>query len=200
MILEDNAYSELRYSGKKIPSIKSLDKHDLVIYTSTFSKILSPGFRLGWVIANEEVIKKLVIAKQGTDLCSNVFCQYIAEEYIHSGLMDKHIPKVIRMYKRKRDVMLKALKKYFPKEVEWTRPDGGLFLWVTLPKYFDTEDTQDMFSTAIKEKVAFVHGAAFFAERKGHKNTIRLNFSNTADRKIELGIKRLAKIIKERMK
>jgi len=200
LILEDDAYNELRYSGKKIPTIKSLDKHDLVIYMSTFSKILSPGFRLGWVVAREDIIRKLVIAKQGTDLCSNVFCQHIADEYIRSGMIDKQIPKIIRMYKRKRDIMLKALKKYFPKGIKWTVPDGGLFIWVELPRYFDTEDTQDMFDAAIKEKVAFVHGAAFFVDRKGHKNTMRLNFSNTDDKKIEIGIKRLAKIIKKRIR
>lgn len=199
-ILEDDAYFELKYSGKRLPTLKSLDKNGLVIYTSTFSKILSPGFRLAWVVAREDIIRKLVIAKQGADLCSNVFCQYIADEYIRSGLMDKQIPKIRKMYKRKRDIMLKALEKYFPKGVKWTKPNGGLFIWVILPEYFDTKDTQDMFEVAIKEKVAFVHGAAFFADRAGHKNTMRLNFSNTDDKKIEIGIKRLAKIIKERMK
>lgn len=199
-IVEDDAYSELRYSGRSLPSLKSLDRKGIVIYLRTFSKILAPGLRLGWVVADKKILKKLVIAKQGTDSCTNTLSQYIADEYLRSGLIDKQIPKIRKMYKKKRDIMLKALKKYFPKEVKWTKPDGGLFVWVELPKYFDTEDTQDMFGEAIKEKVAFVHGAAFFVDRKGHKNTMRLNFSNADDKKIVIGIKRLAKIIKKRMR
>ncbi len=198
-IVEDNAYCELRYSGKAVPSIKSMDKKGLVIHLCTFSKILAPGFRLGFVVADQEIIKKLVMAKQGADLCTNVLSQHIANEYLRSGLIDKQIPKIRRMYKKKRNIMLKALKNHFPKGVSWTKPEGGMFIWIELPKYFDTEDTQNMFDTAIKEGVAFVHGAAFFVE-PGHKNTMRLNFSNTDDGKIEEGIKRLAKIIKDRMR
>ncbi len=196
LILEDDPYSELRYSGRPVPSIKSLDKDGIVLYTSTFSKILSPGFRLGWVIAGEEIIKKMVIAKQGADLCTNTFVQWIAEEYLRSGLIDKQIPKIREMYKRKRDLMLKALEKHFPEGSKWTEPDGGMFLWVTLP---DKINTKEMFQEAIKEKVAYVHGAAFCVDGKGY-NCMRLNFSNTEDDKIEIGIKRLAKIIKKRMK
>jgi len=196
LILEDDPYSELRYSGKPVPPIKSLDKHGIVIYTSTFSKILSPGFRLGWVIANEEVIRKIVVAKQGADLCTNTFVQFIAEEYLRSGLIDKQIPKIRKMYKRKRDLMLKALKKYFPKGSKWTKPDGGMFLWVTLPGHINTKK---MFQEAIKEKVAYVHGVAFCVDGKGH-SSMRLNFSNAEDNKIDIGVKRLAKIIKKRMK
>lgn len=196
LIFEDDAYSELRYSGKPIPSIKSLDKDGNVIYTSTFSKILSPGFRLGWVIADKDIIRKMVIAKQGTDLSSNIFVQYIADEYIRSGMIDKQIPKIKKMYKRKRDIMLRVLKKHFPKGCKWTKPAGGLFIWVTLPSHIYTKE---MFKEAIKEKVAYVHGEAFCVEGKGH-NEMRLNFSNTDNDKIEIGIKRLAKIIKEKMK
>lgn len=196
LILEDDPYSELRYSGKFVPPIKSLDKHDIVIYTSTFSKILSPGFRLGWIIANEEVIKKMSVAKQGADLCSNTFVQWIAEAYLRTGLVEKQISKIKKMYKRKRDLMLKALKKHFPKGAEWTEPHGGMFLWVTLPAHINTKE---MFQDAIKQKVAYVHGAAFCADDSSH-NAMRLNFSNPEDNKIEEGIKRLAKIIKNRMK
>ncbi|NIM46877.1 MAG: aminotransferase class I/II-fold pyridoxal phosphate-dependent enzyme, partial [Candidatus Aenigmarchaeota archaeon] len=195
IILEDDPYSELRYSGKFIPPIKSLDKHDIVIYTSTFSKILSPGFRLGWVVANEKIIRKMVIAKQGADLCTNTFVQWIAEEYLRSELIDKQIPKIRKMYKRKRDLMFKALEKHFPKGTKWTGPDGGMFLWVTLPGHINTKQ---MFEEAIKEKVAYVHGAAFCVDGKGH-NSMRLNFSNAEDKKIDIGIKRLSKIIKKRL-
>ncbi len=196
LILEDDPYSELRYSGKPVTPIKSLDKYDIVIYTSTFSKILSPGFRLGWVVANKEIIRKMVIAKQGADLCTNTFVQWIAEEYLRSGLIDKQIPKIRKIYKRKRDLMLKALKKHFPKGAKWTEPEGGMFLWVTLPGHINTKE---MFQEAIKEKVAYVHGAAFCVDGKGH-NTMRLNFSNAEDKKIDIGIKKLAKLIKKRMK
>ncbi len=196
IILEDDPYSELRYSGKPLPPIKKFDKNGIVIYTSTFSKILSPGFRLGWAIGNKEIIRKMVIAKQGVDLCTNTFVQYIAYEYIISGLIDKQIPKIRKMYKKKRDIMLKALKKYFPKGTKWTKPNGGMFLWVKLPGNINSKK---LFKEAIKEKVAYVHGAAFCVDGKGY-NEMRLNFSNTDDDKIEIGIKRLAKIIKRRMK
>lgn len=192
-IVEDDPYSELRYSGKPLPSLKKLDRKNLVIHFGTFSKNLSPGFRLGWVVADKKTIRKFVIAKQGIDLCSNVVCQYIADEYLRSGLVEKHLKKVRRMYKRKRNIMLKALKKHFPKEARWVKPEGGLFLWVTLSGKIDTEK---IFWKAPKQgKVAFVHGAAFCSDEKGH-NMLRLNFSNTDDDKIEKGIKRLARILK----
>jgi len=194
-ILEDEAYSELIYSGKDLPSIKSIDTNDLVIYTHTFSKVLSPGFRLGWAVGNEEIIRKIAIAKQGADLCTNMLVQFIANEYIESGLIDKQIPKIKRMYKRKRNIMLKALKEHFPEGSVWNKPNGGMFIWVTLPEKIDTKE---MFEDAVNAKVAYVHGAAFCVDGKG-QNTMRLNFSNTDDDKIEEGIKRLAKIIKERL-
>ena len=127
-ILEDEAYSELLYSGKPPSSLKSMDKSDKVIYTHTLSKVLSPGFRLGWVVGNEEVIRKIAIAKQGADLCTNMFVQFIAKEYIESGLIDKQIPKIRRMYKRKRNIMLNALEKHFPEGSSWTKPNGGMFI------------------------------------------------------------------------
>lgn len=195
-ILEDEAYSELNYSGKNLPPLKSMDKNGLVIYTHTLSKVLSPGFRLGWAVGNEEVIRKLAIAKQGADLCTNMFVQFIAEEYIKSGLIDKQIPKIRKMYKKKRDIMLKALEKHFPVGSCWTKPNGGMFIWVSLPEKIDTKE---MFLEAIKAKVAYVNGSAFCVDGNG-KSCMRLNFSNTDDDKIEEGIKRLAKIIKEKMK
>lgn len=195
-ILEDDAYYDLRYSGKNIKPIKGMDKKGNVIYTGTFSKVLSPGFRLGYIIGDKKTIRKFVIAKQGVDLCTNVFVQNIAYEYLKSGSIRKQIPKIRRIYKKKRDIMLKALKKHFPKEAKWTRPDGGMFIWVTLPKKINAKK---IFKEAIKEKVAYVPGEAFFADGKG-QNTMRLNFSNADDKKIEIGIKRLAKIIKKKLR
>jgi 2-aminoadipate transaminase len=194
-ILEDEAYSELAYSGEPIPPIKSMDKNGKVIYTHTLSKVLSPGFRLGWVVGNEEFIRKFAISKQGADLCTNMLVQFIAEEYIETGFIDKQIPKIRRMYKRKRNIMLEALEKHFPEGSTWTKPKGGMFIWVTLPEKIDTKE---MFLDAIKVKVAYVNGSAFCVDGSG-KNCMRLNFSNTDDDKIEEGIKRLAKIIKERL-
>jgi 2-aminoadipate transaminase len=194
-ILEDEAYSELAYSGEPIPPIKSMDKNGKVIYTHTLSKVLSPGFRLGWVVGDEEFIRKFAISKQGADLCTNMLVQFIAEEYIETGFIDKQIPKIRRMYKRKRNIMLEALEKHFPEGSTWTKPKGGMFIWVTLPEKIDTKE---MFLDAIKVKVAYVNGSAFCVDGSG-KNCMRLNFSNTDDDKIEEGIKRLAKIIKERL-
>jgi 2-aminoadipate transaminase len=195
-ILEDDAYYDLRYSGKPYRPIKSFDKKkELVIYTSTFSKVLSPGFRLGFVVAREDILRKIVIAKQGMDLCSNMFIQFLAYEYLKSGGIEKQIPKIKRLYKRKRDLMLKALEKHFPEGSTWTKPAGGMFIWATLPKKIDT---QKIFKEVVKEKVAYVPGSAFFVNGKGH-NTMRLNFSNADDNKIELGIKRLGRIIKKKL-
>jgi 2-aminoadipate transaminase len=196
VILEDDAYSDLRYSGEDVPPIKSMDKERRVIYTHTFSKSLAPGFRLGYVIGERERIRKLTIAKQGADLCTNTFVQYIAHEYLKSGLIDKQIVKIKKMYKKKRDIMLNSLRKHFPRGCKWTCPEGGMFIWVTVPPKIDT---RDLFVDAIHEKVAFVHGAAFRVDGKGH-NTMRLNFSNTDDKKIEVGIKRLGNLIKKNMK
>jgi len=195
LIIEDEPYRPLRFEGKHLPSIKSLDKKGLVIYMATFSKILSPGFRLAYVVANEEIARKMVIAKQSVDLCTPTFTQLIAYYYIKNGYMEKHIPKIVEMYKRKRDIMLEAIEKYFPQNCKWTRPKGGMFLWVELPKHISTIE---MFQDAVKEKVAYVHGKAFHVDGSG-ENTMRLNFTNPSDELIEEGIKRLAKVIKARV-
>lgn len=193
LIVEDDAYHELRYSGKEIPPIKSFDKDGLVVYLGTFSKILAPGFRLGWAIGEKKILRKMVLAKQGVDLCTNMFAQYVADEYLRSGMIDRQIKKIRRIYRRKRNIMLKVLKKYFPKGTKWTHPDGGLFLWVTLPLGINTKK---LFEKAVKAKVAYVHGDAFCVGISC-TNSMRLNFSNTDDDKIEEGIKRLARVINE---
>lgn len=195
-ILEDDAYSDLRYFGKPVKSIKSLDKNNRVIYTHTFSKTLSPGFRLGYVIADDERIKKINMAKQAADICTNVFSQYIAYEYIKQGLIEKQLKKIKVMYKKKLDVMLNSLEKHFPKNCEWTKPDGGMFIWATLPHKIDT---RELFDHAVKNNVIFVHGSVFRADGKGH-NTMRLNFTNTSERNIQVGIKRLGTLIKKKSK
>ena len=195
LIIEDDPYGSIIFEGEKIPTIKSLDKRGRVVYIGTFSKILAPGFRLGWIIASKDIREKITLAKQATDLCTNVFAQYVAYEYINGGYLNKHVEKIRVMYKRKRDIMLQCLREYLPKEVDWTIPKGGMFIWLTLPKNIDAHV---MFQKALTKKVAYVVGDAFYPEG-GSYNTMRLNFSYSDDETIKIGIKRLAEVIKEEM-
>ncbi len=195
LIIEDDPYSELIFEGEAIPPIKSLDTRGRVIYLSTFSKILAPGFRLGWAIASEEIINKLTLLKQSVDLCSNVFSQYVAYEYISGGYLDQQVEEIKALYKKKRDIMLEALQKYFPKEAKWTVPNGGMFLWVELPK---NVNTRIMFQKAVAKKVAYVVGDAFYPDGKNY-NSMRLNFSYSDDEVITEGIRRLGKVIEEEL-
>lgn len=196
LILEDNPYDKLRFEGEPIPSIYSLDNEGYVISLGTFSKILCPGLRLAWILGNKEIIEKLVIMKQATDLCTTVFNQLIAYEYCCQNDIDKNIESNVEIYRRKRNGMLEALDKYFPVEVTWTKPQGGFFVFATLPEYIDTGE---MFKEAIEENVAYVPGGPFFADGKG-QNTMRLSFCFPSLEDIDEGIKRLGKIIKKRIK
>ncbi|HDZ35746.1 MAG TPA: PLP-dependent aminotransferase family protein [Thermococcus sp.] len=196
LIVEDGPYSELRYSGEPIPPIKHFDDEGRVLYLGTFSKIFAPGFRIGWIAAHPHFIRKLEIAKQAVDLCANPFGQVIAWKYVADGYLDEHIPKVIEFYKPRRDAMLEALEEYMPEGVKWTKPDGGMFIWVTLPEGIDTKL---MMEKAVAKGVAYVPGEAFFAHRDV-KNTMRLNFTYVPEEKIREGVKRLAETIEEEMK
>jgi len=196
LILEDNPYDKLRFEGEPIPSIYSLDNEGYVISLGTFSKILCPGLRLAWILGNKEIIEKLVIMKQATDLCTTVLNQLIAYEYCHQNDIDKNIESNVEIYRRKRNAMLEALDKYFPVEATWTKPQGGFFVFATLPEYIDTGE---MFKEAIEENVAYVPGAPFFADGKG-QNTMRLSFCFPSVEDIDEGIKRLGKVIKKRIK
>ncbi|UCF07673.1 MAG: PLP-dependent aminotransferase family protein [Thermoplasmata archaeon] len=195
VIIEDDPYGELIYEGERVPPIKSFDTKGRVIYISTFSKILAPGFRLGWVIASEEIINRFSLRKQSSDLCTNIFSQYVAYEYIAGGYLDNQVKKIRELYKRKRDVMLSALEEYFPEGAKWTHPAGGMFLWVTLPKKVNT---RLMFQKAVAKKIAYVVGDAFYADGR-HYNSMRLNFSYSEDEVIREGIKRLAEVVKEEL-
>ena len=196
IIIEDDPYGELVFEGKTIAPIKSLDKKGRVVYMSTFSKILAPGFRLGWIVASRQILEKMVLAKQATDLCTNVFSQYVAYEYIHGGYLDKHVETIKKMYKKNRDVMVAELEKQFPPSIKWKVPKGGMFIWIELPK---TIDTRIMFQKAIANKVAYVVGEAFFPEG-GNYHSMRLNFSYSDESSIREGIRRLAEVIKEELK
>ena len=195
LILEDTPYRELRYWRVSLPSLFALAPRGRVVSLFTFSKILCPGMRLGYILADERTINQLVIAKQATDLCTPPFTQAILYEILRRNVLDKHIEKLIVKYREKREFMLNTLNKYMPPipELEWTTPDGGLFLWVTLPEDMDAED---LFPKAIEKKVAYVVGSYFYHDGTG-KNTMRLNFSYPTLELIDEGIKRLAKLIKE---
>jgi 2-aminoadipate transaminase len=190
-LIEDDPYGQLRYEGKHITPLFALDGQD-VIYLSTFSKILSPGLRLGWIIAPPDIIHRLVQAKQGTDLHTSTLIQMVVYEVAHGGFLDRQVRTIRSVYHERRDAMLSAMKKHFPAGVRWTQPHGGLFLWVTLPAPLDSAE---VLREALKEKVAFVPGASFYPDGSG-SNTMRLNFSYSKPPIIEEGIRRLGKVLK----
>lgn len=202
-IIEDDPYGQLRFEGEHLPSVVLLDHRyrdnqdgsysGNVIYLSTFSKILAPGLRLAWVIAPREVIHKLVQAKQGADLHTSTFNQIVAHEVSRGGFLDQHIKLIRETYRERRDVMLAAMDRFFPPEVDWTHPEGGLFLWGTLPRHLSSAD---VLKYAIERKVAFVPGGPFHPDGGGH-NTMRINFSNASPEMILEGIRRLGEVICE---
>lgn len=197
VVVEDTPYRELRFEGQAVPKLGAMDKRGHAFSLHTFSKILFPGTRIGWIVANKAIMDKLVMAKQPTDLCSPPLNQSIIYEFCRRGLLEPHIKKIIEVYRNKRDVMLKALKEYMPMDagIDWTHPEGGLFLWVTLPEKMDAEE---LFPKAVEKKVAYVVGSAFHFDRSG-KNTMRLNFSYPTEEQIIEGIKRLAGLVKEEL-
>src|SRR5512146_2671757 len=205
-IVEDDPYGQLRYDGDHIPSVVSLDSEyrgpngghysGNVIYLSTFSKLLAPGLRLAWVIAPEQVIRKLVMTKQAADLHTATFNQYVAYEVGKGGFLDEHVKVIRATYKERRDVMFEMMEEVFPQGVTWSKPKGGMFLWGILPEEMDAAE---VLKRAIEKKVAFVPGEAFHPNGGG-KNTMRLNFSYCAPDTIREGITRLATTLKETVK
>lgn len=196
LIIEDSPYKEIRFEGEHQESLYTLEGKGRVINFGTFSKIFVPGFRIGWVIAHPEIIDKFVKAKQATDLCTSPFVQKIAAKYMEKGYFETNLNKTIQLYKEKKEIMMRAFEKYMPEGVTWTKPEGGLFLFITLPEYMDSEI---LFEKAIKKKVAFVVGHAFYCNGKG-RNTMRINFSYSSKEQNEIGVKRLAEVIKSEMK
>jgi 2-aminoadipate transaminase len=187
-IVEDDPYGELRYEGEPFPPLMLLDREN-VIYLSTFSKTLSPGLRVGWIVAPAEVISKLVQLKQGTDLHTSGLNQMLAYEIVRTGFLEEHVKQLCAVYRQRRDVMLSALKEFFPPEASWTHPQGGLFLWITMPQGIDCHE---LLNEAVQEKVAFVPGNSFFPDADSGLRYMRLNFSNAAPDRIVEGIRRLA--------
>jgi len=191
IIVEDDPYGELRFVGVAPPSMRSwLDGKAVLL--GSFSKTIAPGLRLGWVCAKREIMDKLVVAKQASDLHSNSLCQRIVHQYLMSNDIDIHIETVIAAYKKQRDIMVAAIEKNFPAEVHFTRPEGGMFLWVTLPELLSA---LELFDHAVRKKVAFVPGTPFFVDGGG-ANNVRLNFSNANEDRIKEGIQRLGRLMK----
>ena len=194
VIVEDSPYRELRYSGEEVPTIYSLAP-ERTLHLGSFSKIFAPGFRLGWIIGPEELLEQIYICKQALDLCPPVFDQYMATEFLTSGALDANLVKTKAEYRRRRDLMVSLLEKYMPEGVKWTYPEGGLFLFLTLPEGIDTIE---MYDEALSKGVAYVAGSFFFLDGS-HRNTMRLNFSFIAEEKMEPGLKLLGEIIKGRL-
>ena len=191
LIVEDSPYRELRYEGESVPTIYSIDQ-DITIHLGSFSKIMAPGFRLGWIFGNPDVLDRIYVCKQSLDLCPPVFDQYVAARFISDGSLDRNLAKSIALYRSKRDIMLEMLEQTMPEGVSWTHPEGGLFLFLTLPEGFDSVRFYDI---ALDAGVAYVAGSFFYPDGGGH-NTMRLNFSfMTADR-IREGIRLLASLLK----
>jgi 2-aminoadipate transaminase len=195
LVLEDNPYGLLRYEGTPLPTLRSLDGGAFVIYASTFSKILSPGVRLGWAVAPGPVLEKMNIGKQAADLCSSSITQYFVSAYFDSGPWQDYVRSLIEIYRRRRDVMLDSLAEHFPREAEWTHPQGGLFIWATLPHYIDTTD---LLARALDEHVAFVPGRAAYLDGRGG-SAMRLNFSGVDEELIREGIRRLGEVVREQV-
>jgi len=196
LIVEDSPYREIRFNGNPQKTIYQLEGTGQVIMLGTMSKIFVPGFRIGWVVAHEDIIDKLVLAKQSTDLCTSAFAQKILARYFDKGYFDTNLQFIIKSYREKRDCMIAAFREYMPEGVRWTEPEGGLFLFMTLPEYMDAEE---LFKIAIQENVAFVIGNVFHCDGSG-KNTLRINFSFMSKEMNVEGAKRLANAIRKMMK
>jgi 2-aminoadipate transaminase len=195
LVVEDNPYGLLRFGGEPLPPLYQLDGGDFVIYLGTFSKILSPGIRLGWAVAPPPVMEKIVLGKGAADLCSSTLTQYFVREYFAERRWQGYIDELVELYRGRRDTMLEALREYFPAAATWTEPDGGLFIWATLPEYIDTGD---LLAKALRHNVAFVPGQAAYVDGRG-RNSMRLNFSGVKDDVIREGIRRIGKVIAEQV-
>jgi 2-aminoadipate transaminase len=191
-LVEDDPYGELRFEGEDLPPIVTLHKQN-VIYLSTFSKILAPGIRLGWVVAPEAIIGQLVLAKQSTDLHTSTLIQMITHDIMKRGILKAHAREIRKVYGERRHLMTTLMEEHFPKSVKWTRPEGGLFMWVEVPDHINT---MELLEKAVEKKVAYVPGTVFYPDETG-LNTMRLNFSNAQPDRIVEGMKRLGKVLQE---
>lgn len=191
LLVEDDPYGELRFLGQDKPSFHTLIPHNTVLLGS-FSKIVIPSFRIGWIVARQEVMEKLIIAKQASDLHTNYFGQRVILQYLKDNNIDAHIEKIREAYGRQRAAMVNAIQEYFPPEAQYTEPEGGMFLWITLPEGLSA---MEVFKKAIELKVAFVPGDPFYVNRT-QVNTLRLNYSSVDAGTIQTGIRRLGEVLK----
>jgi 2-aminoadipate transaminase len=195
LVVEDNPYGLLRFGGEPLPPLYQLDGGDYVIYLGTFSKILSPGIRLGWAVAPPPVMEKIVLGKQAADLCTSTMTQFFVREYFAEGRWQEYIESLVGIYRGRRDTMVAALREHFPAAASWTHPEGGLFIWATLPDYIDTGD---LLAKALREDVAFVPGQAAYVDGRG-RSSMRLNFSAGGEEEIREGIRRIGRTIEEQV-
>ncbi|MBB1128944.1 aminotransferase-like domain-containing protein [Limosilactobacillus balticus] len=186
-VLEDNPYGEIRFAGEHVPAVKSFDKSGHVLYMSTFSKTLAPGFRLGWLVADKNVVNKLTVLKQSADLHTDNLAQFAVAQFFADNDVDAHVKEISDLYGKRKDLMLEGIKKYFPEGVKYTDPEGGMFLWVEVP---GVDDTVELFKECLEHDVAFVPGDPFFASEP-QPGAFRLNYSNMREDQIEVGLKRL---------
>ncbi|MGH2801767.1 MAG: PLP-dependent aminotransferase family protein, partial [Thermoleophilaceae bacterium] len=196
LVLEDNPYGLLRYEGDALPPLFALDRGVYVMYLGTFSKILSPGIRLGWVVAPPPVLEKINLGKQGADLCTSTLAQLMVQAYFERASWRDYVDSLTAVYRARRDTMLDALAEHFPRQAEWTRPSGGLFIWATLPDFIDTTD---LLARALRENVAFVPGEAAFLDGRG-RSSMRLNFSASDEESIREGIRRIGEVVTEQVR
>jgi 2-aminoadipate transaminase len=195
LVLEDNPYGLLRYEGEAQPPLYKLDGGVYVMYLGTFSKILSPGIRLGWVAAPPPVLEKINTGKQAVDLCTSTLSQLMVQAYFEQRRWRQYVESLVGIYRRRRDAMLSALEDHFPPQAEWTAPGGGLFIWATLPDFIDTTD---LLARALRDNVAFVPGRGAYLDGRGHAS-MRLNFSSSDEAEIREGIRRVGKVIEEQV-
>lgn len=196
LLVEDNPYGLLRFGGEPLPPLYQLDGGDFVIYVGTFSKILSPGIRLGWAVAPPPVMEKIVLGKQASDLCTSTLTQHFVREYFAEGNWLDYVASLSEIYRGRRDTMVEALHRHFPAQATWSEPQGGMFIWATLPEFIDTGD---LLAKALREDVAFVPGQAAYVEDGRGRNSMRLNFSGVSDAEIREGVRRIGKAISEQL-
>ena len=195
-VVEDNPYGELRFEGEHLPSVKSFDTAGNVLCTGSFSKIFCPGFRIGWIAGDKDIIRRYVLVKQGTDLQCNTFAQMVLAEYLKRYDIDRHIEKIVEVYKRRRDVAVESMERYIPDRIEFTRPEGGLFTWIELPEGISARRILD---DCLKQKIAFVPGGSFYPNVH-RENTFRLNYSNMPEDRIEKGLRVLGEVVKAHLR
>lgn len=192
-VVEDNPYGELRFEGEHLPSVKSFDEAGNVLCTGSFSKIFCPGFRIGWMAGDKEIIRKYVLVKQGTDLQCNTIAQMTIAEYLKRYDIDKHIAKIIEVYRKRRDIAMKCMERYFPDTVKFTHPEGGLFTWIELPEGIPA---REILEKCLEKKIAFVPGGSFFPNGN-RENTLRINYSNMPEDRIEKGLQIMGEVVTE---